>query len=173
VTTPTPNPLLEEATKKTGLIWVSVDGTDEGPRPAWHVWHEGSAYVLAGGLEQEVPGLAETNWATVTVRSKDKGNRLVVWEAEVHQVEPESEEWSAVLPLLQAHRLNLPDGEDAPARWARECTLSRLVPTGRLLETPAEPTTGSHAAPPPRTPAATRVPVPFTLHRRSRRRRRG
>lgn len=164
--------LIGEATKKSGLLWVRPMG-DRGadrPWPVWHLWHEGSAYVLIGGLEQEVPGLAEAAGAAVTVRSKDNGGRLVVWTADVSVVAPGTPTWVALTPLLQAKRLNSPDGEEAPRRWARECTLLRLTPTGELLERPDFPATGSQAHPPPATPATTRVRVPLTLHRRPRRR---
>ena len=46
----------------------------------------------------------------MTVRSKDKGGRLVSWIAAVEQVEPNSEEWEAVVPLLAKTRL-----KEAPA----------------------------------------------------------
>lgn len=162
--------LVAEATKKTGLIWVRpMHGSDDGrPRPVWHLWHEGSAYVLLGGLEQDVPGLGEAREAAVTVPSKDNGSRLVVWAAAVSRVSPGTPEWAALVPLLQAKRLNSPDGEQAPLRWARECALVRLTPDGELLERPEAPASGSQAHPPPATPATTRVRVPLTLHRRPR-----
>jgi hypothetical protein len=124
--------------------------------------------VLSGGSEQPLAGAEPHGSAEVSVRSKDNGARLVVWEADVSHVPAESEEWQALAPQLLAKRLNTPDGEAAPARWARECTLVKLVPTGRLVESPDAPDTGSGALPPPPTPAATRVPVPFTLGRRQR-----
>jgi hypothetical protein len=84
---------------------------------------------------------------------------------------PESQEWQDVTPTLLAKRLNLPDGDEAPVRWARECTLWRLTPTGEVTESPDEPSTTSHAVAPPPTKARSHVPRP--LHLRGRPARRG
>lgn len=52
--------LLDEAMKKSGLVWVTVPGRR--PAPVWYVWRGGAdpaAYVLTGGGEQPVPGLLD------------------------------------------------------------------------------------------------------------------
>jgi hypothetical protein len=156
--------LVDEATKKSGLIWVRPSGPGRHAQGVWHVWQDGAAWVLAGGLEQALPDLTER--AYVTVRSKDKGARLVTWVAQVTRVEPDSEQWQAVVPALLAKRLNLPDGEEAPRRWARESVLWRLAPTGEVTETPDAPSTTSHAVAPPASPARSRVPRPLHLRGR-------
>ena len=161
--------LIEEATKKSGLIWVRPAGQGRHAQAVWHVWQEGSAWVLTGGIEQPLPELADR--AYVTVRSKDKGARLLTWVADVSLVAPDSAEWNGVVPTLLAKRLNLPDGDEAPKRWARECTLWRLAPTGDVTESPDQPSTGSHAVEPPPTRARSHVPRP--LHLRGRPARRG
>jgi ABC-type amino acid transport substrate-binding protein len=126
--------LVAESAKRSGLLWVRRTGQGADPqtrpRAVWHVWHEGSAYLLTGGIEQPMPaGLdADGAQAEVTARSKDKGSRLMVWRAAVHLVEVGSEEWQQLLPALTSRRLNSPDGEQAPQRWARECRLLRLRP---------------------------------------------
>jgi ABC-type amino acid transport substrate-binding protein len=126
--------LVAEAAKRSGVLWVRRvgDGSDPtaAPLAVWHVWDDGSAYLLTGGSEQPAPqGLdADAAQAEVIARSKDKGSRLVVWRADVHRVEPEGDEWRRLLPALAARRLNAPDGEQAPQRWARECRLLRLTP---------------------------------------------
>jgi hypothetical protein len=148
--------LIDEATKKSGLVWVVTSAASS---PVWLLWHDGSAYVLSGPGEQPCEGLADSGRATVTVRSKDKGSRLVSWVAEVTRVPPDSEAWAEIVPLLQAKRLNLVDAEAAVRRWAAECVVHRLTPTGELVETPD----GSLAAPPAPTPATTDVPMPFTV----------
>ena len=165
--------LIDEATKKSGLVWVT---TPAAVSPVWLLWHEGSAYVLSGPGEQPCQGLEPGGSATVTVRSKDKGSRLVSWEASVTSLTPGSEDWETIVPLLMGKRLNLVDGEAAAARWARECLFHRLSPTGEVTDTPEHMPEGSLAAPPLPTPATTVVPMPFTvgsstrkLPRRSRR----
>jgi hypothetical protein len=134
--------LVEEAARRSGLIWVRRAGADPDagppPRPVWHLWQDGSAYLLTGGIEQPMPeGLdGDGAQAEVIVRSKDKGSELVVWRAAVREVETDSEEWRAVVPALASRRLNSPDGEQAPQRWARECRLFRLTQVDGEIEIP-------------------------------------
>src|SRR5919108_2846580 len=117
--------LVAEATKKSGLLWLTLPGQPQ-PRAAWHLWHDGAAYVVTGGIEQPLPGLPEADRGTRTVRSKDKGSRLVSWVAWVTVVEPGTAGWDAVIPILARERLNAPDAEDQPRRWAREVYVLRL-----------------------------------------------
>jgi hypothetical protein len=159
-----PPALIAEATKKSGLIWLGSD--DWPPTAAWHVWHEGSAFVVTGPGEQPLPSIRDLPTAAVTVRSAANLSRIVTWEALVWRIEPGSEDWDEVVPLLLAKRLNQPDGEAAAARWAAECTVIRLEPTGRILEAGDSLPSGSAAEPPRRTPATTPVRVPFTIGRR-------
>ncbi|KOG42756.1 hypothetical protein [Streptomyces resistomycificus] len=152
--------LVEEATKKSGLIWVAGPG---GPaRALWHVWHEGAACLVGDGPgEQPLPGLADGSTAEVTVRSKDKGGRLVSWTARVVQLAPGSPAWEAAVAELKGKRLNAPDGEAMTGRWARECRVLRLEPTGTTSPLPA---TDLAEAPLP-TSATTREPMPAGLPR--------
>ncbi|MFF8473571.1 hypothetical protein [Streptomyces sp. NPDC015414] len=153
--------LVEEATKKSGLIWVR--GADApAARALWHVWHEGAVCLVGDGPgEQPLTGLADGGAAEVTVRSKDKGGRLVTWPASVSEAAPGSPEWEAAVAELKGKRLNAPDGEEMPARWARECRVLRLVPAG----SPLTPPDGSLAERPVPSPATTRRPVPAALPR--------
>ena len=164
-------PLVAEATKKSGLVWISVG--DRRPVAAWHLWRDDRAYVVTGPGEQPVPGLAEARTCDVTVRSTDKGGRVVTWRAQVDRVEPGGEEWREVVPALLAARLNLPDAAEAERRWADTAAVLRLTPTGELTEAGDTPPTGSLSAPPPPSPARTRTPVPFTIGRRRGRGERG
>ncbi|MET8325910.1 hypothetical protein [Streptomyces sp. NPDC005181] len=152
--------LVEEATKKSGLIWVRGTGP---ARALWHVWHEGAAHLVGDGPgEQPLPaGLTDGSAAEVTVRSKDKGGRLVAWTASVTELAPHSEEWEAAVAELKGKRLNAPDAEQMTERWARECRVLRLTPGDSRTDLPDI----SHAAAPLPTPVTTRRPAPDALPR--------
>jgi hypothetical protein len=152
--------LVEEATKKSGLVWVRGPG---GPaRALWHVWHEGAACLVGDGPgEQPLPGLADQGAAEVTVRSKDKGGRLVSWAARVVELAPGSEAWETTVAELKGKRLNAPDGEAMTDRWSRECRVLRLEPTGVTAALPD----GDLAEPPLPTTATTREAIPAGLPR--------
>ncbi|MCF2532914.1 hypothetical protein [Yinghuangia soli] len=166
--------LLEEAAKKSGLLWIApADGPGAGPaRPVWHVWHEGAVHILlartgeagaaAASAEQYVPGLAEAAAAEVTLRSKDKGGRLITWSADVAVLDAGHADWAAAAAALHAERLNAPDGEEQPLRWARECVVVRLGAARTVARGAALPS-ASHAAAPVPTPAGTRGRTPLNL----------
>ncbi|MGW0709121.1 hypothetical protein ACWD4G_24740 [Streptomyces sp. NPDC002643] len=162
--------LIEEATKKSGLIWVRgygvpslhVQGHGVPSRALWHVWHEGAVCVVGDGPgEQPLPGLVDGGSAEVTVRSKDMGGRLVTWDATVVELAAGSAEWESAVGELKGKRLNAADGEAMPERWGRECRVLRLEPTGTTRPLPD----GDLAAVPLPTPATTRRPIPAGLPR--------
>ena len=156
--------LVAEAMRKAALAWLEVPG--ERPRAAWIIWHEDALYVVHGGGEQPLPGLADASSCQVTIRSGDNAARIVGWPAVVTRVEPGSEEWATVVPLLLGKRLNLPEPNTAEERWASGSTVSRLAPDG---QPDAALPDGSLAEPPAPSPATTQATVPFTLHRKPRR----
>ncbi|MEV4443427.1 hypothetical protein AB0K09_31425 [Streptomyces sp. NPDC049577] len=151
--------LIEEATKKSGLIWVQ--GPSGPSRALWHVWHEGAAHIVGGPGEQPLDdlGLTDGATATVTVRSKDKGGRLVAWTATVGELPARGEEWAAAVAELKSKRLNAPDAERVEERWAADCRVLRLTPSGGTTDLPD----GSLAATPLPTPATTRRAMPAAL----------
>ena len=159
---------VEEATKKSGLIWLGLPDLAY-PRAAWHVWHEGAAYVVTGGIEQPLPGLPVAERITVTVRSKDKGGHILSWIADVAQVKPESDEWKAVVPVLAKARLNAPDGEGQIERWGDEAYVIRLTPTGEVPQGPGGMPDDYAAVRPVPSPATTTGRSPFMIGARRRR----
>ncbi|MCF3962113.1 hypothetical protein [Streptomyces fuscigenes] len=164
---PAARSLVEEATKKSGLIWVR--GGDRA-RPLWHVWREGAAYVVGGPGEQPLPpGLDDGATAEVSVPSKDKRGRLVMWTADVTELAPGGEDWQAAVAELKGKRLNAPDGEAMTERWRRECRVLRLAVRDATTDLPAS----SLAARPAPSPAITRGPLPSFLASGRRRGRRG
>ncbi|MFG3293797.1 hypothetical protein ACGF3G_34000 [Streptomyces sp. NPDC048179] len=152
--------LVEEATKKSGLIWVRGAGAPAA-RAVWHAWADGGVCLVGDGAEQPLAGLADGGTAEVTVRSKDKGGRLVTWTATVTELSAGTPEWDAAVAELKGKRLNAPDGEAMTQRWARESRVLRLTPTGALLPVPP----GNLAEAPVPSPATTRRPIPASLPR--------
>jgi ADP-ribose pyrophosphatase YjhB (NUDIX family) len=141
---PAPAPaLIAEATRRTGVIWLTVLPSRTA-FPVWHIWRTagdagpgtadpppGAAYLVTGPGEQPAPGLAAAGRVRVTVPSKQSGGALVTWTAAVHRVDPGSAEWDAVIGALVAGRLNavLGPGEVSLAdRWARSGTVFCLAP---------------------------------------------
>ncbi len=117
--------LIAEATRRSGVVWVSADGTS--PRVVWHLWHADALWLVGGGEEQDLPPLADR--AVVVVRSKaTQSGRVVAWDADVTRVEPGTPEWDEVVPLLAAERLNAASAEELPTRWAQASTVLRLTP---------------------------------------------
>ncbi|KNB51799.1 hypothetical protein [Streptomyces caatingaensis] len=160
--------LIEEAAKKSALLWVQ--GPTGPSRALWHVWHAGAALVVGGPGEQPVDdlGLADGAVAKVTVRSKDKGGRLVTWTARVAELPAGGEAWGEAVAELKGKRLNAVGFDSLEERWARECRVLRLEPTGASDPLPST----SLAAVPLPTPATTRRPMPAALPRLLRRGRR-
>jgi hypothetical protein len=171
--TPLEAALIEESAKKSALLWVRGP---EGPaRALWHVWHDGAVCLVGdGSLEQPLTGmgLADGATATVSVRSKDKGGRLVVWRARVVELAPRGEAWEAAVGELAGKRLNAPDARTIGERWARESRVLRLEPAGEGVRTAESMPDGPHTAAPLPTAATTRGRTPGALPRLLLRRRR-
>ncbi|MEU3422277.1 hypothetical protein AB0F39_27610 [Streptomyces murinus] len=161
--------LIEEAAKKSGLLWVR-GAQASAAHAVWHVWHEGAVCLVGDGPgEQPLTGLADGGTAEVTVRSKDKGGRLVSFTAAVSEQAPGTPPWEAAVAELKGKRLNAPDAEVMTDRWARECRVLRLVPTGAVAALPD----GDLARRPVPTPVTTRRPVPAALPKLLAKRRKG
>lgn len=163
-TTPSPTDfldraLVEEAAKKSGLLWVRPAGRPHA-RPLWHAWHDGAIVVVGDGSEQPLHGLAADSSAVVTLRSKDKWGRLVGLTAAVTRLEPGTPAWDGAVEELKGKRLNAPDTDTIGERWARECHVLRLTPAdGPLAPLPDD----ALAAAPLPTAATTRQPAPAGL----------
>jgi len=158
------HPLVEEAMKKAAVAWLAVPG-QTGPYPVWCLWLDGSLWLVSGPGEQPAPGLADASAVNVSTRG-DHGGRIVTWPARVGRPAPETEEWSAAATALAGKRLNAPASADQTVRrWAAECLVSRLTPDGDPIEAAPHLDDGSAAAPPRPSPATTRTPNPFRLHR--------
>ncbi|WP_194911980.1 hypothetical protein [Catenulispora rubra] len=152
--------LIEEAAKKSGLVWLSPAGLSakgdaaraSGPQAVWHVWHDDAVTVVAGGTEQPLPLYAVPGRVVeVAMRSKDQGGRLISFLSQVELVVPGTPEWGAAAEALHAERLNLAEGDRYQQRWAAESAILRMRPLGGAVA----PDGGSGAARPLPTPATT------------------
>lgn len=155
------NALLSEAGKKSGLLWIDVPG--DRAWPAWHVWLDGTAYVVTGPGEQSLPKLP-TDLA-LTFKGKGSGGRLVTVGANATVVTPDDQRWEDATTALKASRLNSPAG-DIIARWASEATVYALTPHGEALEGPGSYSQESGVATPAATTATTRTWHPWHINGR-------
>jgi hypothetical protein len=124
--------VLDEALKKSTVVWVEVPGEAGGGDRAVPVWYgtlDGRVYVLVGGSEQHVPGLAEAERAVLIARSKEQQSLVAEVEATARVVDPSDPLYGRVASVLLPRRLNLRDGEQAVDRWRKECTLVELTPS--------------------------------------------
>ncbi len=147
---PSPQRLVDRAARTSGLLWIEVPG--DRSWPAWHAWLDGTAYVISGPGEQELPDLPGE--VVLTLRSKTTLGRLIRMPARTFRVQPTDAQWEPVTAALQAGRLNAPPG-DTVARWAEQNTVTALVPDGEPLEQPGSFDDASGAAPPVPSPATT------------------
>jgi hypothetical protein len=124
--------VLEEALKKSTVVWVEVPGeggTDGRAVPVWYGTLDGRVYVLVGGSEQHVSGLAEATRVLLVARSKEQQSLVAEVEASARVVDPKDPLYARVASVLLPRRLNLRDGEQAVDRWRKECTLVELTPS--------------------------------------------
>jgi hypothetical protein len=157
------HPLVDEAMKKAAIAWIAVDGTPA--RLLWCLPANGALWVVSGPGEQDAPELASASLALVTLRG-DHGGRIVSWPATVTRLDPSSEEWAEVAPQLAGKRLNAPvAAAELVTRWAAECTIHKLTPTGDPAEAGTSLPDASLAEPPRDTPARRRPRTPFHFNR--------
>lgn len=162
--------LIAELAGKSDLVWVTVPGRS--PQALWNVWHDNAIAVVTGGIEQPDPGLAHGGSVKVVLRSKENRARQVTVTAAVERLEPGTGAWEAAASALHPKRLNPPDGEAQPERWARESTVWLLRPTAEVLEQPGAMSDDSHRAEPVATEATTLTRMPFHAGRATKKRRR-
>jgi hypothetical protein len=161
--------LIAELANKSDVVWVAVPG-----RPVqalWNVWHDDAIALVTGGMEQNDPGLSDGETVEVVLRSKENRARGVVVRATTERLIPASEAWVAAASALHPKRLNPPDGEAQPDRWARESTLWLLRPTADVVEQPGAMSAVSHRAEVTETKATTLSRRPFHAGRATKKRR--
>ena len=153
--------LLSEAGKKSGILWIDIPG--DRAWPAWHVWLDGTAYVVTGPGEQSLPAIPAD--VAVTFRSKSTGGRLITMPAHAAVLTTFDTRWGEATGALKASRLNAPEG-DIIARWATDNTVYALTPHDEPLEGPGSYSQDSGVAEAPASPATTRTWHPWHIHGR-------
>jgi hypothetical protein len=124
--------VLDEALKKSTVVWIEVPGeggTGGRAVPAWYGTLDSRVYVLTGGSEQRIPGLAEADRVLLIARSKELQSLVAEVEASARVVPASDPLFARLTAILLPRRLNLRDGEQAAERWRRECTLVELTPS--------------------------------------------
>jgi hypothetical protein len=127
-----PTAVLNEALKKSTIVWIEVpgpNGTGGKAVPAWYGTLDGRIYVLTGGSEQRIRGLEQAGEVLVSARSKDLQSLVSRIDASARVVPASDPLFARLVPILLPRRLNLPDGEGAADRWRKECTLVELTPS--------------------------------------------
>ncbi|HSV39926.1 MAG TPA: hypothetical protein VLI04_14305 [Nocardioidaceae bacterium] len=164
--------LIAELGKKTSVCWLrySVYGNPPTEHAVWHVWHEDALLLVSEGSEQPLPDITDAEWVEVTMRSKETGGRLVTWVGVPQRVLPKSEGWPAAAAALASARISIPSLSETPKEWANTSVITRIEPSGEVLEAPGSLSDESHAAVPRPTGAITRGALPRILHRRKKRR---
>lgn len=166
---------LEAAMKGVGVVWLSPEaGAELGEAPyttgpLWHVWTEGTCYLLTGPGEQPVPGIIPGRLCRVTARGA-AGGRTITWTASVEVLDPGSSQWARVAPKLAANRLNGGDPVAVLPTWPGRLTILSLRPTGQQDTSATGLPDDGEAAVPIATPATTPYRMPSDITRRWRRR---
>lgn len=160
---------LAELAGKSDLVWVEVGGGSA--RPLWSTWHDEAVALVTGGIEQPDPGLQDGATVILILRSKENRARQVSVPSTVEQLIAGSEAWDEAVKVLHPKRLNAPDGERQPERWARESTVWLVRPTGATTEQPGDYSDASHRAEPLATDATTLARRPFHAGRATKKRR--
>ena len=125
---------IEDAVKKSDVIWVGAEGNGSRQVPAWFAYHQGRIYLLhaqdrdAG--EQQIPGLpGETELAVVT-RRKGRDTRADRFHAVVRLIEPDSPEFDPLAAILADRRRDRHGPpQDAISRWKSSCVIAELTPS--------------------------------------------
>ena len=156
--------LVAEASRKTSLLWLRLPGNATA-RAAWHVWHEGAAYVVHGvdanSDEQRLPGLDEAERrGHRTQQGHRRTGRGLDRSPGGRSAGRRGAE--AAAQALAGERLNAGNAETLTQRWAQSAYIVRLEPVGVRWRRPVgcRPT---RTPPSPPTPAITRGPLPFVV----------
>jgi hypothetical protein len=147
---------VPELARKSSVAWIRVEPNTF---PVWHEWVDGTSDGADGGAicvvgsyepdgsEQQVPALGDGDEAVVFLRAKTDRQLAAAVPVIASVIEPDSELWEPITSALKSGRLNAPDLSTMVDRWARECLVLRLVPTGEATLAGDLPDTRPRTAP--------------------------
>ena len=126
----------------------------------WHVWLQDALYVVSDGTEQPLPGIASAE--RVVSHHAQQGERRPAPHLGGHHVRrtPRRRAVGAGHRGARVVAAEPPDLQAAAAGWAGSSRVTRLAPTGELVEGPARCRTGRTSRPrsPRRPPPAAGSP---------------
>jgi hypothetical protein len=125
---------VEDAVKKSDVIWVGAETDGHRPVPVWFAYHQGRIYLLhcqdAESGEQQIPGLPEESELAVVTRRKGRETRADRFHAVARLIEPDSPEFDQFAAILADRRRDRHGPpQDAIRRWKSGCVIAELTPS--------------------------------------------
>lgn len=158
-------PAVPATFAKSTICWLHVDGRDW---PTWYAAVGGTAYVVSGPGEQELPDLPPT--LPITLRDRSVLQYAGRFAASATRLHVGDDGWDEAMGALQPARLNSPHGKSAATidHWATEGIVWAIRPDFGAAA-PVERDAPSGAREPVATPATTPVRLPKHFGGRRRR----
>lgn len=126
-----PAAVVDEALKKSDILWLTVDTDVTRKIPCWFVYTKDKRLlVLSGEPEQRIPFAAQARRAHVVVRWKGRDAQMVDFDAKVKVLTAaDQNEFEEAGQLLVAKRQSVRAGSaDTIAQWMRDGVILELVP---------------------------------------------
>ncbi len=127
-----PAALVDEALRKSDILWLSVDTDPSKSIPCWFVYtKDKKLYVLSGEPQQIIPYAAHARSAHVVVRWKGRDAQMVEFDAGVRPITAaDTERFEEVGHLLVAKRQSVrSSASETISSWMRDGVILELVPS--------------------------------------------
>ncbi len=123
------NDAVQEAIKKSTIIWLRWTDFDDGVQrtmPVWFLNDKGTIYVLSGERQQTIPHVEGLKLCDVIFRWKGKNAKVGEVPASVRLLE-KGPGWDEIAEKIADKRLNIPGlPEDTARRWRDTCEILEL-----------------------------------------------
>lgn len=126
-----PAAIVDEALKKSDILWITVDTDTTRKIPCWFVYTKDKRLlILSGEPEQRIPFAAQARRAHVVVRWKGRDAQMVEFDAKVKVLtSADKGEFEEAGQLLVAKRQSVRAGSaDTIAAWMRDGVILELAP---------------------------------------------